>query len=69
MNLCHISHVSGPILTKVSVHIHVNLRYHPVISNTESESANWKKASLVQIDYTTPTWWFSYTLNRLVDVV
>ena len=29
--LCHISHVSGPIHTKVCVDILINLGYHPVV--------------------------------------
>ena len=32
---CHISHVSGPILTKFYVHIHIDLSYHPVVSKVD----------------------------------
>ena len=30
-----ISHVSGPILTKFWVHIHIDLGYHPVVSKVD----------------------------------
>ena len=30
--LCHISHVCGPILTKLWVDIHIDLSYHPAVS-------------------------------------
>ena len=32
---CHISHVSGPILTKFKVHIHIDLGYHFVVSKVD----------------------------------
>ena len=33
--VCHISHVSGPILTKYEVHIHIDLSYHSMVSKVD----------------------------------
>ena len=38
---CHISHVKGPIQTKYSVDIHVDLGYHLAVSKVDYDSANW----------------------------
>ena len=32
---CHISHVSGPILTNFYVLIHIDLSYHPFVSKVD----------------------------------